>query len=112
MPEEEFTSRELMAAMLSLHEATEHSIGTLRQEVHARFDGVNERFDGVDARIDVVETRLTSLEGEVRGVETHLTSLEGEVRSIAGDVGGVKDWTHQVDHRFEAIAQAARITGI
>lgn len=73
-----------MAAMLSLHEATDLNIGTLRREMHARIDGV--------------ETRLTSLEGEVRGVKD--------------EVRGIKDWTRQVDQRFEAIAQAARITGI
>jgi archaellum component FlaC len=98
MPEEEFTSRDLMTAMLSLHEATDLNIGSLRREMHARIDGVETRIDGV-------ETRLTSLEGEVRGIA-------GEVRGIAGEVLGIKDWTRQVDQRFEAIAQAARIIGI
>ncbi len=94
---EEFTTSDLMTAILSLTEATDHNIGTLRREMHARIDGVETRIDGVEARIDGVETRLTSLQGEVRG--------------IAGEVRGIRDWTHQVDQRFEAIAQAARVTG-
>ena len=79
-----------MGAILSQHEATTHNFDTLRREMNARFDGV-------DARIDGVETRLTSLEGEVRGVKD--------------EVRGIKDWTRQVDQRFDAIAQAAQITG-
>jgi hypothetical protein len=80
MPEE-FTSSDLMGAILSLREATDHNFGTLRREISEQFGGV--------------ETRLTS-------VETRLTSIEGEVR-------GIKYWARHVDQRFEAIAQAAKI---
>ncbi len=76
----EFTSSDLMTAMLGLRDSMDHG-----------FAKVDARFDGVDGRIDAVETRLTSIERELRGI---------------------KDWTLQVDQRFEAIAQAARITGL
>ncbi len=79
-----------MSAILSQGEATGHNFDAFRREVNARFDGVDARFDGV-------ETRITSLEGEVRG-------LKDEVHEL-------KDWTHRVDQRFDAIAQAARLSG-
>jgi hypothetical protein len=88
MPEE-FTSSDLMGAILSLREATDHNFGTLRREI-------SEQFGGVETRLTSVETRLTS-------VETRLTSIEGEVR-------GINYWARHVDQRFEAIAQAAKIS--
>jgi hypothetical protein len=88
MPEE-FTSSDLMGAILSLREATDLNFGTLRREIDERFDGVDGRFDGIESRLGGVETRLTTLEGEVRGI---------------------RNWTRHVDQRFEAIAAAAKIT--
>jgi hypothetical protein len=87
MPEE-FTSSDLMGAILSLREATDHNFGTLQREIDQRFGGV--------------ETRLTSVETRLASVETRLTSLEGEGR-------GIKYWTSRVDQRFKAIAQAAKV---
>lgn len=92
MPEE-FTPSDLMGAILSLSEATDHNFGTLW------------------LRMDGVEMRITSLEGEVRGVKDELRSVKDEVRGVKDEVRGIKDWTRQVDQRFDAIAQAAQITG-
>jgi hypothetical protein len=71
MPEE-FTSSDLMGAILSLREATDHN-----------FSKIDERFDGVDKRFDGLETRLTTLEGEVRGIRNWTRHVDQRFEAIA-----------------------------
>jgi len=60
---------------------------------------------------DAMDHGFAKVDARLYGVETRLTSLEGEVRGVKDEVRAIKDWTQQVDQRFEAIAQAARVTG-
>jgi hypothetical protein len=57
-----YTTRDLMAAIIQLGEATAHGL----EKVDRRFDSleyrINKRFDSVDLRFDAFERRLHILE--------------------------------------------------
>lgn len=74
----DYTSGELMAAILSLQEATaagfagvDARFGQLRADMDHRFDLVDDRFDHVYARFDRIDERFDRLEARVAKIEPH-----------------------------------------
>jgi hypothetical protein len=59
----------ILAAVLSLREATEHSFNRIEGEMDRRFNQIEgemgRRFNAVDTRLDALETRLDRFEVKV-----------------------------------------------
>lgn len=79
----DYTSGELMAAILSSQEATaagfarvDARFGQLRADMNHRFDLVDDRFDDVYARFDRMERRFDRVDQRFDRLEARVAALE------------------------------------
>jgi ribonuclease HI len=89
----DYTSADLMAAILSLQDATaagferadarmDAKVEQLRHDMNRRFDRVDERFDDVYARFDDVYARFDRIDRHFDRVNQRFDSLEGRVAKL------------------------------
>ena len=83
----EFSSAELMAAIMDLRDATgaglstmDRRIETLKHEMNRRFDSVDQRFDTIDRRLNAfersVDQRFDAVDLRFDVVDRRLNALE------------------------------------
>lgn len=87
-----------------------HEIREMRQEMNARFDGIDSRLDNVESRLDRVDFRLNKVESRLDGVESRIGILEKittrlgyQIEVMRQDVTAIKLVITDHDRRFAKI---------
>ncbi len=55
---------------------------SIRNEMGARFDVIDQRFDAVDQRFDAVDQRFETIESRLRGVDEELVRINGRLYDL------------------------------
>ncbi len=63
---------------------------SLRNEMDARFDSVDQRLDGIDARFDSVDQRLDGIDNRLDRMDDRLERIDGQLYDLNGRLARVE----------------------
>lgn len=72
--------------MLKILRDLQDGQNSMRREMDARFDTVNQRFDSVEERLDTIETTVSGLAGMIALVYGEQMKVEERVDKLEGSV--------------------------
>lgn len=88
-----------------VEDAIGNSVGSLRREMYAQFDGVYARLDRTDSELQAVKAALARVESRLDGVESRLTAVESELQAIKSRLTQLETCVTALEARLAGVEQ-------